>query len=54
MRADEVRDPVAEEVADERRAAPIVIGVVVGIGDVGDVVDEAGNRQLGIVGVLGP
>ena len=30
-----------------------MIGVVVGVGDVGDVVHEPGDGQLGIVGMLG-
>ena len=31
-----------------------MIGVIVGVRDVGDVVDEAGYRQLGIARVLDP
>ena len=49
---DEVRDPRAEQRLDELRAAPVVVAVVVGVRDVGDVVHEAGDRQLGIVGML--
>ena len=50
--ADETRDPGAEERFDERGAAAVVIGVVIGVRDVGDVVHEAGDGQLRVVRVL--
>ena len=53
MRADQARDPRPEQRLDERGAAPVVIGVVVGVDDVGDVVHESGDRELGIIGMLG-
>ena len=37
-----------------RRPAAVVVAVVVGVRDVGDVVHEPGDRQLGVVRVLGP
>ena len=52
VRPHEVGDARSEQRLDERRAAPVVVGVVVGVRDVGDVVHEAGDRQLVIVGVL--
>jgi dihydroxy-acid dehydratase len=54
VRSDQVRNPGAEQTGDEGGAPEVVVGVVVGIHDVGDVVDETGNRQLRVVGMLGP
>ena len=45
-------DSWTEQRLDEDGAASIVIGVVVGVRDVGDVVHEAGDRELGIVRML--
>ena len=53
MRAHEPGDPRAEQRLDERGAPAVVIGVVVGEGDVGDVVHEARDGQLHVVRVLG-
>jgi len=52
VRADEVGNPRSEEWCDERGAPAIVVAVVVGVRDVGDVVYEAGDGQLGIMRVL--
>ena len=53
VRADEPGDTRPEQWRDEARAAALVVAMVRGVGDVGDVVDEAGDRELGVVGVLG-
>ena len=53
MRADEPGDTRPEERRDEARAAALVVAMIRGVGNVGDVVDEAGNRELAVVGVLG-
>ncbi len=54
MRSDEPSDTRAEEWPHQLRAAPVVIGVVVGCHRVGDVVQESGHGELEVVGRLDP
>jgi dihydroxy-acid dehydratase len=53
VRPGEVRDARAEQATHELGAPTVVIAVIVGVHDVGDVVHEPRGGQLRIVGMLG-